>query len=311
MSKPLALVTGGAGFIGSHVVDALIALNWRVHVMDDLSSGNRRNVNSKATFSKLDIGDKKAAQWILKHKPDAVLHFAAQISVVRSIENPVADAETNIHATLKLLDAASKSRVKRFVFAASGGVLCSEHTRMPVREGAVCDPASPYGIAKRTIEHYGSFYRASRGLPFVALRFANVYGPRQNAKGEAGVVSIFATAMLAGKPTCINGTGLQTRDFIYVDDIVSAVLAVIDHPKLSGPYHVGTGVETNVRDLHKKLALIIGYDRKPGRGPADANAPMRSSLDASLLMHDTAWRRKVDLNEGLKRTVEWFKEQQK
>jgi UDP-glucose 4-epimerase len=311
MSKPLALVTGGAGFIGSHVVDALIARHWRVYVMDDLSSGSRRNLNPKATFSKLDIRNDRAARWILKNRPDAVLHFAAQISVTRSIEDPVADAETNIHATLKLMDAASKSRVKRFVFAGSGGVLCSEHTRLPVREGAVCDPVSPYGIAKRTIEHYGAFYRTNRGLPFVALRFANVYGPRQNAKGEAGVISIFTTAMLDGKQTRINGTGLQTRDFIYVDDVVSAVLAMIDHPKLAGPYHVGTGVETNVWGLHKKLSALIGYRRKPGYGPADWNAPMRSALDAMFLTHDTGWRWKIHLQEGLKRTVKWFQEQQK
>jgi UDP-glucose 4-epimerase len=309
MSKQLALVTGGAGFIGSHVVDALIALNWRVHVMDDLSSGSRRNVNPKATFSKLDIGNERAGRWILKKRPDVVLHFAAQISVTRSIEDPVTDAETNIHATLKLLDAASKSRVKRFVFAGSGGVLCSEHTPLPVREGTVCDPVSPYGIAKRTIEHYGAFYRANRGLPFVSLRFANVYGPRQNAKGEAGVVSIFTTAMLAGKPTRINGTGLQTRDFIYVDDVVSAVLAMIDHPKLAGPYHVGTGKETNIRDLYKRVAAFAGYGRKPGRGPADRNAPMRSALDSTLLAHDTGWRWRVDLKQGLKQTVEWFRSQ--
>lgn len=308
MKPSQALVTGGAGFIGSQVVDALIERGWAVHVVDDLSTGNTRNINPKATFVRTNVAHPRVQQWIAAHRPAAVFHFAAQISVSRSVKDPVKDAETNINATLKLLEAASRAKVKRFVFAGSGGALCSERMRLPANEIQTCEPASPYAIAKRTIEYYGAFYREHRNLPFVSLRFANVYGPRQSPHGEAGVIAIFTLRMLHNRNTRINGTGKQTRDYIYVDDVVRAVLLMLDHPDLAGPYNVGTGIETSVKHIHSMLAKIIGYTKTPGRGPADTAAPLRSALDASRLTHDAHWHWDVGLREGLQRTVDWFRE---
>ncbi|MBD3251269.1 NAD-dependent epimerase/dehydratase family protein [Candidatus Uhrbacteria bacterium] len=300
---PLVLVTGGAGFIGSQVVDALISDGWRVVVMDNLSSGKRRNVHPGAHFLKMDIGNPKAAKWILQNKPEVILHFAAQINVRRSVKDPIKDAETNIHATLKLMEAASVVKVKKFVFAGSGGALCSNETPIPMKEAQVCDPMSPYAISKRTIEHYGEFYRAQKGLPFVSLRFANVYGPRQNAKGEAGVVAIFITQMLANAPITINGTGTQTRDYLYVSDVVDAVMHTVKRKDVLGVYHIGTGRQTTVNEIYKKLATMIGYKRKPKKGPADQAAPHRSALDAGRFMKQTGWSPRYKLTEGLKTTV--------
>jgi UDP-glucose 4-epimerase len=308
---PLALVTGGAGFIGSQVVEALIHDGWRVAVVDDLSSGKRRNIHPAAKFVKMDIKDPKFSKMILESRPDAILHFAAQISVTRSIADPVADAEVNVWATLRMLDAAAKAGVKRFVFAASGGVLSDDTVSLPVDEAHVVEPKSPYGIAKLTIERYGEFYRKEHGLPFVALRFANVYGPRQNAKGEAGVVALFATQMLANAPVKVNGDGKQTRDFVYVGDVVDAVLLALKHHELHGAYHIGTGKETTINELYKKIALIVGYRKKAKKGPADTLAARRSSLDAGKYIKATGWKPKTKLVDGLKNTVLSFQTDEK
>lgn len=306
-----ALVTGGAGFIGSHVVDTLIGSGWRVTVMDNLSSGKRQNVHPAAEFLKIDVRDERASQWILKHKPDAVLHFAAQISVARSIKDPVADAETNIRASIWLMDAAAKAKVSRFIFAGTGGALCDETVPLPAKEHHVADPMSPYAIAKRAIELYGDFYRREYGLPFTSLRFANVYGPRQNAAGEAGVIAIFASAMLANCPVAINGTGKQTRDYVYVADVADAVMRTLEDDMVVGIFHVGTGKETSVQDIFKRLAEITKYRKKPKKGPEDSNAPMRSALDASLLESVTGWKPRTKLADGLKLTVLDMQTQQK
>ena len=190
----LAVVTGGAGFIGSHLVDRLVREKWSVVVIDNLSTGSLRNVNPEADFKKMDIRKPQAAALIRKLKPQVVFHLAAQASVPVSVKDPIGDAETNLHATLHLLDAATDAKVKRFIFAGTGGALSSEKTQLPTDEAHASEPTSPYAIAKVAAERYGAFYRLSRGLPFVSLRFANVYGPRQNPHGEAGVVSIFPSA---------------------------------------------------------------------------------------------------------------------
>ncbi|MCW1892141.1 MAG: NAD-dependent epimerase/dehydratase family protein [Candidatus Uhrbacteria bacterium] len=310
-SHPHALVTGGAGFIGSHVVDALIGAGWRVTVIDDLSSGKRQNIHPAATFLKMDVRDQRASQWIIKQKPDAVLHFAAQISVTRSIKDPVADAETNIRASIWLMDAAAKAHVKRFIFAGTGGALCDETVPLPAKEHHVADPMSPYAIAKRAIELYGDFYRREYSLPFTSLRFANVYGPRQNALGEAGVIAIFVQAMLTNCPVAVNGTGKQTRDYVYVADVADAVMHALSNDMAMGVFHVGTGKETSVSDLFKRLAIITKYRKKAKKGPADTNAPARSSLDASLFTSITGWRPRTKLADGLKLTVLEAQAQQK
>lgn len=303
----LAIVTGGAGFIGSHLVDRLIKEKWSVFIIDNLSTGSRKNLNLKAKFKKLDINSPKAAALIRKLKPQAVFHLAAQASVPESVKNPIKDAETNLHATLRLLDAAADAKVKRFIFAGTGGALSSEKTRLPTDEEHASEPTSPYAIAKVASERYGAFYRLSRGLPFVSLRFANVFGPRQNPHGEAGVVAIFSKRMLKGEPVKVNGTGKQTRDYIYVGDVVEAMMVALEIPKAEGPYHVGTGVEVSVNDLFKRLAKLTGFKKKPLKGPADIGAPFRSSLDSSKIRKELDWATTTSFEEGLWLTVDWFR----
>jgi UDP-glucose 4-epimerase len=301
-----ALVTGGAGFIGSHLVDALLAKGWDVSVIDNLSTGFRKNLDRRVRFKNIDVRSPHAARFVERLKPDALFHLAAQASVPESVKDPVRDAEINLHATLRLLEAASRARVKRFIFAGTGGALSSESTRLPTDEIHAAPPSSPYAIAKVGSEYYGAFYRNWRKLNFTSFRFANVYGPRQNPHGEAGVIAIFCKRMLANQPLKINGSGLQTRDYVFVSDVVDAMLRGLRNPKAAGPYHVGTGIETNVQTLFKKLAKLTGYRLKPGKGPADIGAPMRSALDSSKLTHDLGWQPEVALEEGLRRTVEWF-----
>lgn len=308
---PLALVTGGAGFIGSQIVERLIEDGWRVAVIDNLSSGSRKNVHPAAKFVKMDIRDPKLPKMIADSRPDAIFHFAAQISVSRSVADPIEDAEINIGATLKMFDAAVKAHVKRFVFAGSGGALTNERSPLPTRETDCPDPLSPYGIAKLTIERYGEFYRREYGLPFVALRFANVYGPRQNSKGEAGVIAIFTTRMLANESVTIHSDGKQTRDFVFVEDVVDAVIRVAEDESLEGPYHVGTGKETSVNELYKKLAIASGYRKKPRKGHDAPGEARRSCLDATKLMKATGWKPKTKLADGLKKTVLAFQTEEK
>ena len=307
---PLALVTGGAGFIGSQIVESLLENGWRVAVMDNLSTGKRKYVHPAANFLKMDIRDAKAPAWVLKNKPDIILHFAAQIDVQESIKDPVVDAETNVQATLRLMDAGAKVKVERFIFAGSGGVLCDETVPLPAKEYNVCEPLTPHGIAKRAIEYYGDFYQREYALPFVSLRFSHVYGPRQNAKTDSGVVAIFTSAMLANQPVTIYGHGRQTRDFLYVGDAVSAVMAVLRKKRLVGIYHVGTGKQTTINDIYKRLAKLIGYKKKSKMGAEDIHAPLKSALDSSLLQAVTDWQPKISLADGLKNTVLDFQTEQ-
>lgn len=305
--KKTAIVTGGAGFIGSHLVDALVKRGYRTVAVDNLSTGSRENLNHKAEFRKLDIREPSAAKLIRQLKPDVIFHLAAQASVPVSMKDPVLDAENNVMATLKLMEAAAEAGVGKFIFAGTGGALSSEKVRLPTDEKHATAPQSPYAIAKVAAEHYGAFFQAARGLPFASFRFANVYGPRQNPHGEAGVIAIFCKRMLADEPVRVNGTGKQTRDYIYVGDVVSALLKGLDAKRLAGPYHVGTGRETSVNELFVGLAGLIGYARNPDRGPADVGAPKRSALDSAKLRRELKWKPKVTLEQGLRQTVGWFK----
>ncbi len=284
------LVTGGAGFIGSHLVDAYLERGWRVSVVDDLSTGDRRNLNPRAEFFEADIRDAPLDEL----RPDVISHHAAQMDVRRSVADPLFDAEINILGSLQLLQKAVQVGVKRFIFASTGGAIYGEPLFAPQTEAHPANPLSPYGCAKLAVEHYMGYFRAVHGLSTVALRYGNVYGPRQNSKGEAGVVAIFIDRLLRGETVTINGDGEQTRDFVYVGDVVAANLAVTDSRE-AGPFNVGTGVETSVN----RLAALLGA--RGVHGVAKAGEQRRSVLDGSRL----GFGRKP-LGEGLAETVAWF-----
>ena len=276
-----AIVTGGAGFIGSHIVDAYIERGWRVIVIDDLSTGDRLNVNRRAELYVVDVRD--AGPIIEEVQPDLVNHHAAQIDVRKSVADPGEDADINVVGSIRLLQASAHAGVKRFIFASSGGAGYGEPLFAPQTEEHPLRPMSPYGCAKVAVEMYMSYYREVHGLSTVALRYANVYGPRQNTKGEAGVIAIFADRLLRGERVTINGSGDQTRDFVFVSDVVAANMAVTERPELTGAYNVGTGIETSVNTLYAEMAKILGVSAPAHHGPAKAGEQMRSVLDGSLL----------------------------
>jgi UDP-glucose 4-epimerase len=310
MKFKTALVTGGAGFIGSHLVDALVAKRVKVYVVDDLSSGQKSNVNPNASFTKLSVNAPAFIDYLKKVKPEVIFHLAAQINVRKSVENPLEDAKTNIMGLLTILSVAKEIGVKKIVFSSSGGVMYPDTAKMPYAETIPAEPISPYGISKRASEMYLSFAHKLHGMPYVALRYANVFGPRQNAKGEAGVVSIFTTLMLAGKPVLINGTGKQTRDFVYVGDIVRANLLAAQK-NVVGEFNIGTGRETDVNTLFKKLAKLTEYKLPEQHAKPAAGEVMRSVLDARKAGKMLDWEPKTQFEEGLAKTVEWFKKKQK
>ncbi|HVR39378.1 MAG TPA: NAD-dependent epimerase/dehydratase family protein [Thermoanaerobaculia bacterium] len=299
------LVTGGAGFIGSHLVDAYLERGWRVSILDNLSTGDRANLNPRAQFIEADLCDPAAMDAVRELRPDLINHHAAQIDVRISVSDPAADAETNIVASVRLLQTAVECGVKKFLFASSGGAMYGEPVEVPQSESHPAHPLSPYGCAKLTVEHYMHYFREVQKLPTVALRYANVYGPRQSTKGEAGVVAIFTDALLRGAEATINGDGGQTRDFVYVGDVVAANMAMSDS-EITGAFNVGTGVETSVVELYEILARNTGTTRAAKHGPAKAGEQMRSVLDARALRSVASLGEFVTIEEGLKNTVEWF-----
>jgi UDP-glucose 4-epimerase len=301
------LITGGAGFIGSTLADAYIARGYRVTIIDNLSGGGRRNVNAQAAFYELDIRDAAAGDLIRALKPNVISHHAAQMDVRKSVEDPAADADVNVVGTLRLLEAAANAGVKRVVFASTGGAIYGEPVEGLQDESHPTGPLSPYGCAKLAVEHYLHYFRVVRGLSYAALRYANVYGPRQNAHGEAGVVAIFAGRVLAGQPVTINGDGSQTRDFVYVGDVVAANLAASES-EWHGEYNVGTGIETSVNALYESLATIAGVSASATHAPAKAGEQMRSVLDGSRLRSLAELPQPVALRDGLKTTFEWFRD---
>jgi UDP-glucose 4-epimerase len=299
------LVTGGAGFIGSHLVDAYVEKGWRVVVIDNLSTGDVRNVNSKAELHAIDVRD--AAPLVAKLKPDLVSHQAAQVDLRKSVDDPAADAEINIVASIRLLQACVDANVKRFIFASSGGAIYGEPVSGPQTEEHPQGPMSPYGCAKLAVEHYMNYYREVHGLPAIAMRYANVYGPRQSSKGEAGVVAIFADRLLRKMPITINGDGNQTRDFVFVGDVVAANMAVSEREELIGAFNVGTGVETSINELYETMARITGTTTAAAHGPAKAGEQRRSVLDASKLRRLASVRQPEPIREGLQTTVMAFR----
>jgi UDP-glucose 4-epimerase len=303
------LLTGGAGFIGSHVADAYIAGGHNVTVVDNLSTGRRRNLNPGAVFHQLDITDRAGIEALFaQHRFDVVNHHAAQIDVRRSVADPAYDASVNILGVLHLLECCVRTSVRKFIFASTGGAIYGEQEYFPADEHHPTRPISPYGISKLATEHYLFYYRTIHGLQTVCLRYGNVYGPRQNPEGEAGVVSIFVQRMLKGEQPVINGDGRQTRDYVYVGDVARANLLALS-TEGSDVFNVGTGLETDVNTLFHALQKVLGTTLDEHHGPAKKGEQQRSVLNAARIRNTLGWKPSVNIAEGLSRTVEYFKKE--
>lgn len=300
------LVTGGAGFIASHIVDAYVERGHQVTVIDDLSSGLRENVHPKAELLVGDLRDPQTVAGLRGRGFDLVNHHAAQIDVRVSVADPAADAALNIVAALRLFQTMLADGVKKIIFASSGGAAYGEPHYTPQDEQHPVAPISPYGCAKLAIDQYLYYFRTVQGIRAVSLRYGNVYGPRQRKDGEAGVIAIFAGALLDGQTPHINGTGEQTRDYVFVEDVVRANMAASE-PAVDGIFNVGTGVETSVNELYRALTAALEIPIEARYAPAKTGEQMRSVLDGSKLRKLGGLPEPVDLHEGLRRTVEWMK----
>ncbi len=313
MTTKRALVTGGAGFIGSHVVDALLAEGYAVTVLDNLSSGKREQVPTGATLVEADIRSPEAAACIRNGQFDLLCHLAAQMDVRRSVTDPSFDADVNIRGTLNLLEAVRESgRATRVIFASTGGAVYGDFVTPPTVETNGKDPESPYGIAKFSVELYLAYYARVHGLDYVALRFANVFGPRQDPHGEAGVVAIFCQRILAGEALTVFGDGGQTRDYVYVGDVARAhVLAALRPPVPPGrvddrAFNLGTGYETSVLELAEALMKAAGRIVPLKHAPMRAGEQRRSVVSIAKATTDLGWTPQVSLDAGLHQTFSWF-----
>ena len=298
-------VSGGAGFIGSHLCEHLAAAGHAVLAIDDLSRGRRENLPPEIPLEVRGIGDPALGERLAAFAPRALVHLAAQVDARRSLEDPVFDAQVNILDTVRLFAAAAAAGVERIVFASSAAVY-GDPEEIPTPEESPLAPLSPYGIGKLAGEGYLDFFARRHGIAGVALRFANVYGPRQESVGEAGVVAVFCQRLLAGETVTIHGDGRQTRDFVYVDDVARACLLALSGPP--GVYNVATGVETDVRTLYARLAAALRPGSLPEHGPAVAGEPRRSALDPSRAEIGLGFRSARELADGLARTAGWFRD---
>jgi UDP-glucose 4-epimerase len=308
MSAPKRiLVTGGAGFIASHVADSLVAAGHEVAVVDNLSMGKREYVPAAAQFYPYDIKSPETVDLICRWQPQVIVHHAAQMSVQVSVHDPVLDAQENILGSLNLFQAAAQARVEKIIFASTGGAIYGDDAPLPAREEDRARPEAPYGIAKLSVEHYLHFYQREHGIMPICLRYANVYGPRQNGQGEAGVVAIFIEKFLAGQQPRINGDGLQTRDFIFVGDIVAANLLALDYSQ-AGTFNIGTGKETDILSIYLKIQEFMGSPLGPVHGPAKPGEQRRSLLDSTRAQRELGWQPRVSVSGGLAQTVKAFRE---
>ena len=308
------LVTGGSGFIGSNLCDRLLAEGHRVIAVDDLSTGRIANITEARgygkdfTFYNMDVRGEGLRTLFERHRPEVVMHLAAQAGVRPSIEDPAKDASINILGLVNVLEASAHTGVRKVVFASSGGTIYGEPRRLAVKETAVSGsrPLSPYGISKKVSEDYLRFYHRYRGLDFTALALGNVYGPRQDPSGEAGVISIFVGKMLAGEIPTIYGDGNQTRDYVFIDDVIHAFALATDRGS-ARLINVGTGLETSVNGLFRMLADICGFTGQPLYGPLPPGELRRIALDVSLAEESLGWRPWTHLEDGLKETVAYVK----
>jgi len=301
------LVTGGGGFIASHIVDALVAAGHQVSIIDDLSSGRRENLNPLAQFYQLDVQDAAVADVFRRERPEVLCHHAAQMDVRRSVADPVFDARVNLLGLLNLLEHGRQHGLKRVLFASTGGAIYGEQETFPAAETHPLAPLSPYGVAKLASERYLFFYFMTYGISYAALRYANVYGPRQNPHGEAGVVAIFSEKLLRGEQPIINGDGTQTRDYVYVADLVRANLAALQSD-FTGAVNLGTGIETDVNALFRHLRGLCGSTAPERHGPAKPGEQRRSVIDSALAQRVLSWRPQMRIEDGLRDTVAFFRE---
>jgi UDP-glucose 4-epimerase len=301
------MITGGAGFIGSHIADAYVNAGHEVHIIDDLSSGKKENVPASATLHEIDIRSSEVEKVIREGSFDVVSHHAAQMDVRRSVADPSFDASVNILGGLNIFESARKHGVSKFIFASTGGAIYGEQDYFPADEDHPTRPLSPYGITKLATEKYLFYYKQVYGIDSVILRYANIYGPRQNPHGEAGVVAIFATKLLTGGQPLINGPGTQTRDYTFVGDVAQANLLALTYNG-SDVFNVGTGVEQDVNYLFKHLSATLRPDTAEEHGEAKAGEQQRSVITAEKMYRTFGWRPMVRLEDGLAVTAEWFKE---
>ena len=301
------LVTGGAGFIGSHVVDMLIDAGHSVAVVDDLSTGRLSNLNPKARFYQVDIRSADMREVFEKERPEVVDHHAAQMDVRKSVEDPIFDADVNIQGSINVAQLAMEYGVRKFIHISSGGAVYGEPVYLPCDEDHPVRPLCPYGASKYTFELYLYMFKELYNLDYSVLRYPNVYGPRQDPHGEAGVVAIFIGRMLAGEPVTVNGSGDQVRDFVYVGDCARANLMILEGGS-GGVYNLGFNVGTTINQIFDGLKTITGYPEDARHGAPKAGETFRIYLDASRAKQDLGWEPTVELDEGLRRTVEYFKQ---
>jgi UDP-glucose 4-epimerase len=299
------LVTGGAGFIGSHLVDRLLSEGHNVTVMDDLSTGKLRNLNPGATFHHIDINHPSMQEVFRRVQPDLVFHLAAQMSVTESTKDPVRDGQINIIGTMRILEAARRHGIEKLIYSSTGGALYGDPEVTPCDEDTPIAPLSPYGLAKYTAEKYVELYHRQHNLNYTTLRYGNVYGPRQDPHGEAGVTAIFARAMLEGRQPHIFGEGDQERDYVYVGDVVEANMCAIDRGDCQA-FNIGTGVGTSVNQVFKLLQGLTGYRWEAEHRAARPGEVQKISLECSKALRRLRWSPQVTLEEGLHRTVEYF-----
>jgi len=303
------LVTGGAGFIGSHVVDTFLGAGHEVAVMDNLSTGNRAWVNPRAKLHAVDLRSGRLAEVFAAERPEVVAHLAAQAAVSRSVNDPVFDASVNVGGGLNLLDCCRRFGVRRMIYSSSGGAGYGDTDVLPTPETHPSLPMSPYGITKVAMELYVGAWTQIFGMSGISLRYANVYGPRQNHQGEAGVVAIFCHRLLTGQAPVINGDGGQTRDFVYVGDVARANLLALERSDATGGINIATGIETSVNDIYAGIKSAAGSSVAAQYGPARPGEQRRSCLDPKLAERVLGWRPTVTLGEGLTRTYDFFRKE--
>jgi len=302
------LVTGGAGFIASHLCDRLLALGHQVAIVDNLTTGKRENLPEDARFHEVDIRDDGLQRIFRLERPEVVFHHAAHIDVTRSVREPDYDASVNILGSLNIMECCRSNGVRKVVYAGTGGALYGEPRYLPVDESHPVDPISPYGVSKHTVEHYLFAYRANHGMEYTVLRYPNVYGPRQDPHGEAGVVAIFSLQLLSGRQPVIFGDGTKTRDYCNVIDIVEANVIALNTP-LCGVYNLGRGIEVSDLEIFEAVREAVVSETRPAFAAVRPGEIGHIALDASKARRELGWRWKVDLKEGVAEAVEFYRAQ--